>query len=71
LSNLENMEVIDRHCGSTIRTLIEETPELIINDLIEAHDKTHIKPTIYALFMTFITFLFKEELIMLKRKDKK
>ena len=66
----KHMEAIHRHCADKVEDMMDGTPDVIWETMAQAEGK-EVKRPFFALFMTFLTYLFTHELIMLKRKDKK
>lgn len=64
----EHLIAIQEHCGAKVNEMIEEMPD-VITDKFKNTEKRELKKNLFATFMTFLTYLFKHEFIMLKRKD--
>jgi hypothetical protein len=69
LNDIRKMEAVHNHCGKSVREMVEETPDVILETVQEANNKFQLRNSLYAIIMSFITYLFVTEKIILKRKD--
>jgi hypothetical protein len=66
----EYMSTIHEHCSEKVQDMIDSAPEEVWEQL-ENKNRNNIKRPFFALFMTFLTYLFTQEFIILKRKEPK
>jgi hypothetical protein len=67
--HIKVLEKIHQNYGKVMREMLEETPEPLLDVIADAENKQQLRQGIYALFMSFLTYLFQEERLVIKRKD--
>ena len=70
MENMDKIDTVHKYCKDDVQELVDETPDVIIDPMLKTKDEEEMRRSIFALFMTFLTFLFCEGKIILKRKDK-
>lgn len=69
--NLKKLHAVHDCCGVKVKKMVKETPGELLDHLVEATSREDVKKPLFSIVMTYITYLFTSEYLMLKRKERK
>lgn len=69
MENIKIMEAIYNNYGKVTRNMLDETPDIILNVIVNAETQDQLRQGLYSLFLSYLTFLFEDERMIIKRKE--